>query len=611
MFGNESSSREKVSSLIVVIVMFIFSSQIISCAAGNMAATNGSAPAESIKATESKETGAFGVVDVTNYYSREAAGYNRSVPGLAVFETENFIGSGKCAVCHELLVDSAGNDMSIPGHWQSTMMGNAARDPIWPAKVSSEVKRNPALKEVIEEKCTLCHMPMAWTQAYKKGEDQLMFNSGFLNPQNDLHAAAMDGVSCTLCHQVQDENLGQKEGFSGKFVIDTGKEAPERKIFGPYKDPVHKPMQESVGFTPVYGSQTNDSALCATCHTLYTPFVDGQGNVVGEFPEQTPYLEWKYSDFGVNAETRYDIGENPGQGKICQECHMPYSKAGGVRIAEWTPKDTELKDHFSQHHFVGGNVLMLDIMKDNIGSLQLTTSAERIEDTKERTMRQLQTETASLELIGLKHRSSQLTLDFKVNNKVGHKFPSGIPTRQTWIHLVLEDASGQVVFESGKPLVDGGIEGNDADNDSMSYEPHYDEITQSGQVQIYEGIMLNTDNEVTYTLLRAAKYAKDNRLLPNGFDKTAVPSDIGVFGSALSDEDFIGGSDQLTYRIDTSNHKGPYTMTARLLFTPLSSPFVRDLAKDEDLPEVKRFMSLYNKADKMGQEVAAIQATVK
>ena len=611
MFGNESSSREKVSSLIVVIVMFIFSSQIISCAAGNMAATNGSVPAESIKATESKETGAFGVVDVTNYYSREAAGYNRSVPGLAVFETENFIGSGKCAVCHELLVDSAGNDMSIPGHWQSTMMGNAARDPIWLAKVSSEVKRNPALKEVIEEKCTLCHMPMAWTQAYKKGEDQLMFNSGFLNPQNDLHAAAMDGVSCTLCHQVQDENLGQKEGFSGKFVIDTGKEAPERKIFGPYKDPVQKPMQESVGFTPVYGSQTNDSALCATCHTLYTPFVDGQGNVVGEFPEQTPYLEWKYSDFGVNAETRYDIGENPGQGKICQECHMPYSKAGGVRIAEWTPKDTELKDHFSQHHFVGGNVLMLDIMKDNIGSLQLTTSAERIEDTKERTMRQLQTETASLELIGLKHRSSQLTLDFKVNNKVGHKFPSGIPTRQTWIHLVLEDASGQVVFESGKPLVDGGIEGNDADNDSMSYEPHYDEITQSGQVQIYEGIMLNTDNEVTYTLLRAAKYAKDNRLLPNGFDKTAVPSDIGVFGSALSDEDFIGGSDQLTYRIDTSNHKGPYTMTARLLFTPLSSPFVRDLAKDEDLPEVKRFMSLYNKADKMGQEVAAIQATVK
>ena len=611
MLGSELSIMKKVFSVTVIVVVLIFSSQLISCTAGTRVASDSPALAESTSVPGSKEMGKYGVVDVTNYYSRETVDDPRSVRGLAVFESESFIGSGKCSVCHEILFDSAGNDMSIAGHWQSTMMANAAKDPIWVAKVSSEVKRNPALKEVIEEKCTLCHMPMAWTEAYKKGEERLMFDNGFFNPQNDLHAAAMDGVSCSLCHQVQDENLGQNESFSGKFVINTAQKAPEREIFGPYQDPVQKPMQQSVGFTPVFGSQTNDSALCATCHTLYTPFVDGQGNVAGEFPEQTPYLEWKYSDFGVNAENRYDIGENPGQGKICQECHMPHSDAGGVNIAEWTPKKTEPKDHFSQHHFVGGNVFMLDIMQDNIGSLQLTASADKIEDTKERTMLQLQTETASLSLIGLKHRSSELTLEFKVNNKVGHKFPSGIPTRQTWIHLMVEDASGQVVFESGKPLVDGGIEGNDADSDSMSYERHYDEITQPGQVQIYEGIMLNTDNEVTYTLLRAAKYAKDNRLLPNGFDKTAVPSDIGVFGTALSDEDFIGGSDQVIYRIDTSNYKGPYTMTARLLFTPLSSPFVKDLAKDEDLPEVKRFMSLYRKADKMPQEVAAIQTIVK
>ena len=175
----------------------------------------------------------------------------------------------------------------------------------------------------------------------------------------------------------------------------------------------------------------------------------------------------------------------------------------------------------------------------------------------------------------------------------------------------MADAAGQVFFESGKPFADGRIEGNDADNDILSYEPHYNEITQPDQVQIYEGVMLNTDNEVTYTLLRAAKYGKDNRLLPKGFDKADVLAAIGVFGKAVSDANFIGGSDQVTYKIDTSGHSRPYTITARLLFTTVAYPFVKDLEKDEELPEVNSFMHLYRLADKMGQEVTAIQATVQ
>jgi hypothetical protein len=196
-----------------------------------------------------------------------------------------------------------------------------------------------------------------------------------------------------------------------------------------------------------------------------------------------------------------------------------------------------------------------------------------------------------------------------VDNLAGHKFPTGIPARRAWIHLSVTDGAGQLFFESGKPLADGSIAGNDSDNDLLRYEPHYDEITQPDQVQIYEGIMLNTDNEITYTLLRAASFAKDNRLLPAGFDKSAVPPEIGVFGRASADENFIGGSDQILYRIDISGHKGPFTVTARLLFTAVSYPFVKDLAKDRDLPEVNRFMELYRAADKLPQEIAALQAT--
>ena len=68
--------------------------------------------------------------------------------------------------------------------------------------------------------------------------------------------------------------------------------------------------------------------------------------------------------------------------------------------------------------------------------------------------------------------------------------------------------------------------GVDADADRATFEPHYDLITSPDQVQVYEAIMGNNLNEVTYTLLRGADYLKDNRLLPQGFDKATAPSDV-------------------------------------------------------------------------------------
>lgn len=290
---------------------------------------------------------------------------------------------------------------------------------------------------------------------------------------------------------------------------------------------------------------------------------------------------------------------------------MPHSTAGDVYISKWTPPQVEPKEHFSQHHFVGGNVFMLNILQDNIANMGLSASAEQFEDTKERTMKLLQTATAELSIESLQQQGKELQVLVKVRSKVGHKYPTGIPTRRTWINLIAKDGGGQVIFESGRPLADGSIEGNSNDMDIMNYEPHYEVISQPDQVQIYEGIMLNTDNQVTYTLLRAAKYAKDNRLLPAGFDKATAAADVGVFGKALEDADFTGGGDQVLYRINTGSASGPITITIRLLYSPVSYSFVKDLGKDANLPLVKRFLHYYQYADKMPQEVNAIQTVVR
>jgi len=530
---------------------------------------------------------------------------------LASFATANFVGSDRCAVCHDLLRDADGNDMSIANHWRSTMMANAAKDPFWHAKVSSEVARNPALKQVIESKCASCHMPMAWTEAGAQDQERAILEYGFLRPDAKLHEAAMDGVSCSLCHQIKDYGLGTKKSFSGKFAIDTDTTAPERKIYGPYKEPVQRPMRTSVGYTPDYGPQTNDSALCATCHTLFTPYVDAAGNVVGEFPEQTPYLEWKHSDYGVSADVRYDIGENITSGRLCQECHMPHSKAGGVKIARWAPPEVEEKDHFSQHHFVGGNVFMMNVLQDNSNELKLTAPTGQFEDTKNRTLKQLQGASAELSFVDARVQGKELILAVQVESKAGHKFPTGFPSRNLWLHLKVEDAKGNIVFESGKPRPDGRITGNNADEQKTGFEPHYDVITSADQVQIYEAVMANTDGEVTHTLLRAARYLKDNRLLPRGFDKNSAGAEIDVYGGAKGDGNFLGGRDQVTYKVTLGDQAEPFNVRVSLLYNSISYHFMEDLRADARSPLVDRFNRYFEKADKTPVTIAALQAEIR
>jgi len=535
---------------------------------------------------------------------------------LTFFTTRNFTGSGRCGLCHSLLADKLGNNLSISDHWRSTMMANAARDPLWQAKVASEVARHPSLQKVIEAKCVTCHMPMAWTQARATGEgdygDRAIFSgkTGWLDPEADLHQAAMDGVSCTLCHQILDQDLGTDATFSGKFPIDTLVAGPDRSIFGPFRDPLVETMRTSVEFTPKFGAQVNDSRLCATCHTLYTPFVDREGKVAGEFPEQTVYLEWQHSAYYVSPADRREIGQ-PGPGRLCQECHMPHSETGEVMIARYAPPETEKRDHFSMHHFVGGNVFMLGMLRDNVSGLGLTASTGKLEKTMERTLRQLRDNGGGLTILEARRRRDTLQVVVQVENKAGHKFPGGIPIRRAWLHVTVTDGAGGVIFESGRPLADGLIEGNGNDENSAAFEPHYEVITDPGQVQIYEAIMADTDDAVTYTLLRAARYIKDNRLLPRGFDKATAPPDVAVYGGAATDEDFVGGGDRIAYMVPLGDPVGPLTVRAELLFSAVTPAFVRDLARDRNLALVNRFDHMYEGTDKSPVIVATAGATVQ
>lgn len=513
---------------------------------------------------------------------------------LSTFVTDDFSGAGQCVMCHEVLKDAEGQSVSITADWRSTMMANSAKDPVWRTKVASEVARNPHLKEVIEKKCGGCHTPMAGEQADVTNGGHELLGNGFFNANHPLHEAAIDGVSCSLCHQIQAGNLGKPESFSGGYEVDTSTNPPDRVMYGPYENPFAMPMQMHSGYLPAYGEHTASAEFCATCHNLITPFVNAKGEVAGEFPEQTPYTEWQHSLFGKS-------------NLACQGCHMPKAK-GGVVISPM-PANLAPREPFYQHYFVGGNVYMVNLLKDNIGELGVTADATHLQATAERTQQQLKT-AASMAAKKAKLDGRILVVELQVSPATGHKFPTSFPSRRAWVHLTVTDAAGKVAFESGRPQEDGSIAGNAADEDPTAYEPHYDEITAADQVQIYEPIMGDTDGQVTYTLLRGATYLKDNRLLPAGADKGALPAEIAVAGEAVNDANFMGGGDLITYRIDVGSSSGPFTVSAEILYQPLSYRFLEDLTAEG--AEGRALRSLLTAADDLPQRAGAgVTVTVK
>jgi hypothetical protein len=490
---------------------------------------------------------------------------------------ELFSGSGTCTVCHANMVDEAGNNVSTDTFWRASMMANAARDPYWQASVRGEVISNPDYGAIIEDKCANCHMPMARFTAYAGGGQGKMLDEGFLDSANEWHVLAMDGVSCTLCHQIQKDGFGEPSSYSGGFVIDTDRPAGERVAFGPYPvdEALAAVMQGASGFVPLEGLHIEQSELCATCHTLYTPYIDAAGEIGGEFPEQMPYLEWLHGDY---RETQ-----------SCQGCHMPEAQ-GGVRLSI-TGGDP--RSPFRQHVFVGGNTYMLGMLNTFGEELQVTASGKQFADKGARVADQLKNRTATVTVQEAALSGAALRVRVAVESQVGHKFPSGFPARRAWLHLSVRDGDGQKVFDSGAVNRDGSIGGNDNDADPSAYEPHYRTIESPDQVQIYESIMEDSEGEVTTILLGAARYVKDNRLLPAGFDKGAAREEIAVQGRALEDEDFLGGSDGIEYAVDVGDAQGPFTVTVELLYQSIGYRWADNLRR-YDSPETARFLGYYD-----------------
>jgi len=541
------------------------------------------------------------------------------------FETTHFSGSGNCALCHNGIFDAAGNDVSIETAWSATIMGNSARDPLWRAKFAVEILRNPQHDAVLNDKCTRCHAPMANQQSVFDGIAPQYFG-GFDDPTNDppnipLHDAAMDGVSCTLCHQIADvPELGTDAGESGHYVIEDLL-GFDRPAYGPYANPRINPMQMNSAFTPRHSAHVSDSTLCGTCHNLKTPILNGNGQLTADkFPEQMVYSEWENSDFA----------DGGAEASTCQQCHMARAE-GPVRISN-RPRRLGTRDNFAIHGFYGGNTLILDILDNNRAELDVGNGdfAAAIDATRATLQSAAGVAIEETFVDEPSPGQRELVVRVRVGNNSGHKVPTSYPSRRVYIHLAAADQDDIVLFESGALATDangkptGAIIGVDADTDAgPAFEPHHAEIISPDQVQVYEAIMEDINGNQTYTLLNAARYSKDNRLLPRGFprDPHTDPvigkwSDIAIVGEAELDPNFAAGSDVVTYRIPLEAGTSSVTVSADLNYQAVAYGYYLDLIQEADevgevVGEVADFQRLYEASNVRVENMASASAVVE
>ncbi|MCF8031704.1 MAG: NapC/NirT family cytochrome c [Desulfarculaceae bacterium] len=495
-----------------------------------------------------------------------------------------FVTSDRCMACHNGLIAPSGQDVSIGYDWSVSMMANAAKDPYWQAAVRREITEHPTASAAIQNECSACHMPMNQYMAKLQGKmgqvvANLPVNLAALNPAPGA-LLAWDSVSCSVCHQILKDKLGTPASFTAGFVIDAATPLGQRPAFGPFTvDKGRKRIMSSASqLQPTLGAHVQEAGLCGSCHTLYTHALGPDGKQVGRLPEQVPFLEWKHSGFYA-------------KGQTCQDCHMP---AQPTPVAASSVLGQE-RSPFFRHTFQGGNFFMLGLLQQHALALGVTAQPMHLQAKAAATRKHLDTKSAKVTLEGVRLAGKRLEAKVRLSNLAGHKLPTAYPSRRAWLRFTVRDAQGKVVFSSGALRPDGSIAGNDNDADPRAYEPHHLSVSSPDQVQIYEAIMADTQGAVTTGLIRAVRYIKDTRLLPQGFDKATAHTDIAVQGPARQDPDFVAGGDLVAYSVPVDPAAGPFTVSAELWYQPIGFRWAMNL-KQVDAPETKRFVGYYQAA---------------
>lgn len=437
----------------------------------------------------------------------------------------------ECAQCHS---NSTTRELSNDTY-AASMMRLASVDPIYLAAL--EIAYEDAPGET--ESCIRCHTFSGWSEGRGTPGD------GSALQTSDLH-----GIACDTCHrQDPDPTLVFDADRESDVVraewLDYGN--AELSIAGIARRGTFDNAAGNVKHSSLRDPLFEKSVVCAQCHTVSGPFprvdIDTGAVVSSILPEQRTFKEWAQSSFAA-----------PG-GKSCQDCHMPVSSTGPVLVNGGSVEAREIHDHT----FVGGNHIA-QVMTAARGTASLPDEMNGVPFAapiaRQKNIEFLQTETAELSVV--ENAPSEGVVRVKVENKTGHKLPTGYSEgRRLWLEHDIRSADGSVIAHKGA-----------VDSATHSFQP--DQIPEA----LWEIVLGSPDGQPSFRFLKSDRILKDSRIPPKGFVPDGETAPVGRVFDTLPDGSLANYD---TVELETVDGCYPQRIHIQLRFQTSSGEFLKFL----------------------------------
>jgi hypothetical protein len=435
--------------------------------------------------------------------------------------------------------------------WAGTMMGNAARDPVFFAALTVANQDMDGAGTF----CLRCHSPIGFVRGHATPADGSAFDE-----------IDQQGVGCDSCHRATP--LADPADPAFPYYLANAQllytDDINKTKHGPYAD-ANSPNHEAVQDLNIA-----DSRFCGQCHQVTNPEVllrDATGAPTTlEFPLDTTYEEWAASDYA----------DGGASAQSCIDCHM--RKMAG----EWPITNlfqSPLRPDPRDHALVGGNHWGIQAVMQAYPERAMEHQ-QAFQMALDRTLESLES-AATVTLVDAPAEvapGATFEVRVRVENLTGHKFPTGYAeSRRAWVALALVDAEGQ------ERTLLGGYDA--ATGEIQAEPPTHVYRAVHGLWNAAAGVGEKEEHLALHDMILS-----DTRIPPRGF----VPSETTMPTAEIDFSDGAGGYrhfDEATFTVTAPvDAHGAQKLSARVYYQSMTREYVE-------------FLRTENTTDSRGEEL--------